>query len=136
MGLGLGEIDVLIIYGLTFFLAGIVAWVFLWIKEKKPYNPFVKHELANKGPAALCEQFGQIFYVFAMAGKPVVAAPMVASYCIVSLLLGRLILKEKLKVAQYACVAAVVVGIVLLGISEGLSEGFEEISEEVAQLFS
>lgn len=136
VGLGLGEIDVLIIYGLTFFLAGIVAWAFLWIKEKKPYNPFVKHELANKGPAALCEQFGQIFYVFAMAGKPVVAAPMVASYCIVSLLLGRLILKEKLKVAQYACVAAVVVGIVLLGISEGLSEGVEEISEEVAQLFS
>ena len=135
-GLGLGEIDVLILYGLTFFLAGIVAWVFLWIKEKKPYNPFVKHELANKGPAALCEQFGQIFYVFAMAGKPVVAAPMVASYCIVSLLLGRLILKEKLKIAQYACVAAVVVGIVLLGISEGLSEGVEEISEEVAQLFS
>ncbi|MBR4770019.1 MAG: hypothetical protein IK090_03715 [Clostridia bacterium] len=71
-----------------------------------------------------------------MAGKPVVAAPMVASYCIVSLLLGRLILKEKLKVAQYACVAAVVVGIVLLWISEGLSEGVEEIPEEVAQLFS
>ena len=136
VGLGLGEIDVLILYGLTFFLAGIVAWVFLWIKEKKPYNPFAKHELVNKGPAALCEEFGQFFYVFAMAGKPVVAAPMVASYCIVSLLLGRLILKEKLKIAQYVCVAAVVVGIVLLGISEGLAEGVEEAVDEVAQLFS
>ena len=139
VGLGLGEIDVLILYGLTFFLAGIVAWVFLWIKEKKLYNPFTKHELANKGPAALCEEFGQVFYVFAMAGKPIVAAPMIASYCIVSLLLGRLLLKEKLKVAQYACVAAVVVGIVLLGISEGLSEGAEELGEgveEVAALFT
>lgn len=129
VGLGLGEIDVLILYGLTFFLAGIAAWVFLWIKEKKPYNPFTKHELTNKGPAAVCEEFGQIFYVFAMAGKPIVAAPMVASYCIVSLLLGRLLLKEKLKTAQYACVAAVVIGIVLLGISEGLSEGAEEAVE-------
>lgn len=136
VGLGLGEIDVLILYGLTFFLAGIVAWAFLWIKEKKPYNPFAKRELMNKGPAALCEQFGQIFYVFAMAGKPVVAAPMVASYCIVSLLLGRLILKEKLRIAQYACVAAVVVGIVLLGIADGLSEAVEEGAEEVAKLFS
>ena len=136
VGLGLGEIDVLILYGLTFFLAGIVAWVFLWIKEKKPYNPFAKHELVNKGPAALCEEFGQFFYVFAMAGNPVVAAPMVASYCIVSLLLGRLLLKEKLKVAQYACVAAVVVGIVLLGVSEGLAEGGEEIAEEVAALLA
>ncbi len=136
VGLGLGEIDVLVLYGLTFFLAGIGAWVFLWIKEKKPYNPFAKRELVNKGPAALCEEFGQFFYVFAMAGKPVVAAPMVASYCIVSLLLGRLILKEKLKIAQYACVAAVVVGIVLLGISEGLAEGGEEIAEEVAALLT
>ena len=136
VGLGLGEIDVLILYGLTFFLAGIVAWVFLWVKEKKPYNPFVRHELLNKGPAAVCEEFGQVFYVFAMAGKPIVAAPMVASYCIVSLLLGRLLLKEKLRVAQYACVAAVVVGIVLLGISEGLAEGGEEIAEEVAALLA
>ena len=136
VGLGLGEIDVLILYGLTFFLAGIGAWVFLWIKQKKPYNPFAKRELLNKGPAALCEEFGQFFYVFAMAGKPVVAAPMVASYCIVSLLLGRLILKEKLRIAQYACVAAVVVGIVLLGISEGLAEGVEETADEVAKLFS
>ncbi|MBO4284409.1 MAG: EamA family transporter [Clostridia bacterium] len=138
VGLGLGEIDVLILYGLTFFLAGIVAWVFLWIKEKKPYNPFVKRDLVNKGPAALCEEFGQVFYVFAMAGKPIIAAPMVASYCIVSLLLGRLILKEKLRIAQYACVAAVVVGIVLLGISEGLAEGevIEDAAEEVASLFA
>ena len=139
VGLGLGEIDVLILYGLTFFLAGIVAWVFLWIKEKKPYNPFAKRELVNKGPAALCEEFGQVFYVFAMAGKPIVAAPMVASYCIVSLLLGRLILKEKLRIAQYACVAAVVVGIVLLGISEGLAEGAEEAIEctdEIAAFFT
>lgn len=122
VGLGLGEIDILILYGLTFFLAGIGAWLFLFFKEKKPYNPFTKKEILNKGAAACCEEFGQVFYVYAMAGKPVVAAPMVASYCIVSLLLGRVVLKEKLRALQYAFVAAVVVGIVLLGVSEGLSE--------------
>ncbi len=121
-GLGLGEIDVLILYGLTFLLAGIAAWIFLWIKTKKPYNPFAGRELVTKGAAALCEEFGQVFYVYAMARRPVLAAPMVASYCVVSVILSRLILKEKLKAQQYACVAAVVAGIVMLGISEGLGE--------------
>ena len=120
-GLGLGEIDVLILYGLTFFLAGVIAWLFMLAKTKKAYNPFAKSE-AQKGGAALCEEGGQIFYVYAMASKPMLAAPMVASYCIVSAILARMFIKERLKAAQYACVAAVIVGIVMLGISEGLAE--------------
>ena len=120
-GLGLGEIDVIVLYGLTFFLAGIAAWIFLWIREKKPYNPFSANE-RWKGVAAVCEEFGQIFYVYAMASKPVLAAPMVASYCIVSVLLSRIFLKEKLKSSQYACAFAVIVGILMLGISEGIGE--------------
>lgn len=120
-GLGIGEIDVLVLYGLTFFTAGAAAWMFLLIKEKKPYNPFAGRE-RTKGIAALCEEGGQIFYVYAMASKPILAAPMVASYCIVSAILARIFIKEKLKAAQYACVAAVIAGIILLGISEGLAE--------------
>ncbi|MBO4693063.1 MAG: hypothetical protein J5659_01545 [Clostridia bacterium] len=120
-GLGLGEIDVLILYGLTFFAAGIIAWVYLNIKNKTAvYNPFAKGE-RTKGVAALCEEGGQIFYVYAMASKPVLAAPMVASYCIVSAILARIFIKEKLKAAQYACVAVVVIGIVALGVSEGIA---------------
>ena len=123
-GLGLGEIDVLVLYGLTFLLMGVLAWLFMLIKTKKLYNPFAKHE-RPKGVAACAEEFGQFFYVYAMAAKPLVAAPMIASYCIVSVILSRIFLKEKLKATQYACVAAVIVGIVLLGISEGLSEAGE-----------
>ena len=121
-GLGLGEIDVLILYGLTFLLAGIVCYIFMLIKTKKAYNPFALKELRTKGSAACFEEFGQIFYVFAMASKPMLAAPMIASYCIVSVILSRIFLKEKLKASQYACVIAVIVGIVILGINEGLGE--------------
>ncbi len=117
----LGEIEVLILYGFTFLLAGIGAWLYLLFKTKKAYNPLARGEL-TKGAAALCEEAGQIFYVYAMASRPVLAAPMVASYCIVSVLLSRLFAGEKLKKAQYLCVFAVIAGIVLLGISEGLSE--------------
>ena len=120
VGLGLGEVDVLILYGLTFLLAGFAAWFYLWIREKKPYNPFAKTEL-SKGIAACCEEFGQVFYVFAMSRNPVVAAPMVASYCIVSVLLGRVFLKEKLKPAQYLCVILVIAGIVIIGVNDGLT---------------
>jgi len=120
-GLGLGEIDVIILYGLTFMVAGIIAWLFMLIKTKKAYNPFAKSE-RSKGIAALCEEFGQVFYVYAMAAKPVLAAPMIGSYCIVSVLLSRIFLKEKLKASQYACIFSVIVGIVILGVSEGLAE--------------
>lgn len=120
-GLGLGEIDVIIVYGLTFLIAGIVAWLYMLIRNKKAYNPFAKGEL-TKGVASCFEEFGQVFYVYAMAAKPMLAAPMIASYCIVSVILSRIFLKEKLEKSQAACVIAVILGIVMLGISEGLAE--------------
>lgn len=119
-GLGLGEIDVLILYGLTFMLFGIFAWIVILIKSKKVYNPFTFSE-KDKCIAALFEEGGQVFYVFAMAKRPMLAAPMVASYCIVSVILSRIFIKEKLKKSQYICVFTVILGIVILGISEGLS---------------
>lgn len=120
-GLGLGEIDVLVLYGLTFLAAGIAAYIFLWIRTGKPYNPFARSEWP-KAAASVAEEFGQIFYIFAMSREPVLAAPMVASYCIVSVLFSHLFLKERLDRKQYICVALVIAGIVLLGISEGLAE--------------
>ena len=119
--LGLDEIDVLILYGLTFFLVAIGCFVFLWIKNKKPYNPFQKSEV-HKAIASGCEEFGQVFYVYAMAVQPVLAAPMVGSYCIVSVILSRIFIKEKLKPSQLFCVILVILGIVLLGIAEGIGE--------------
>lgn len=121
-GLGLGEIDVIVLYGLTFLVMGIASWIYILFKSGKPYNPFAACEIKSKGAAALFEEFGQIFYVFAMAANPVLSAPIVASYCIVSVILSRIFLKEKLSKAQYLCVLLVIIGIVILGISEGLAE--------------
>lgn len=119
-GLGLGELEVLVLYGLTFFAAGVAAWLFLLIKNRRIYNPFSPRELKTKGTAAVFEELGQVFYIYAMAANPVAAAPMIASYCIVSIILSRIFLKEKLFVSQYICVITVIAGILLLGISEGL----------------
>ena len=121
-GLGLGEIDVLVLYGMTFFIAAVGCFIFLWIRNKKPYNPFALRTEGPKAAASVAEQFGQIFYVFAMARNPVLAAPMVASYCIISVILSRIFLKEKIKRSQMISVVIVIAGIVILGIAEGLAE--------------
>ena len=73
--------------------------------------------------AAVFETAGQFAYVYAMSGNGVVAAPIVASYSIVAVLLSRIFLKEKLTKKQYAAVVIVMAGIALMGLAEGLAEG-------------
>ncbi len=72
--------------------------------------------------AAVFETAGQATYVYAMSGNGVVAAPMIASYSIVSLILSRIFLKEKLTAKQYIAVTVVIIGIAMLGIVEGMAE--------------
>jgi drug/metabolite transporter (DMT)-like permease len=46
---------------------------------------------------------------------------MISSYCIVSLILSRIFLKEKLTKKQYAMVFLVIAGILVLGIIDGIN---------------
>ena len=46
---------------------------------------------------------------------------MIASYCMVSVLLSRIFLKEKLPTSQYVCILIAFLGILLLGIADGLA---------------
>ena len=66
--------------------------------------------------AAIFETAGQFFYVFAMSGSSIIAAPIVGSYCILSMLLSRAFLKEKLTKKEYLAIFLVIIGIVILGI--------------------
>ena len=53
-------------------------------------------------------------------GNGAIAAPIISSVCIVSLLLSRIFLKEKLSWKTYAFIAVVIVGILLLAVAEEL----------------
>ncbi len=106
-------------YMLTFLLVALVLSVFVYGIKKEPLH------LKGQGPrtaAAVCEAAGQFTYVYAMAGNGMVAAPMIASYCVASVVLARVFLREKLSWKQYAMVGCVFAGILLLGIVEGLAE--------------
>ncbi len=105
-------------YELTFLLLAIGILVFLLIRRA----PVFGRRTGARTSAALLETAGQFAYVYAMRGNGVAAAPMIAAYCIVSVLLSRIFLKEKLKPLQYAVIGAVIAGVILLGVAEGLSE--------------
>ena len=106
-------------YELTFFFAAVLLAIYVYgVKRAK----FVKKPALPRVTAAVLETAGQFFYVYAMSANAIGAAPLVASYCVVSVLLSRIFLKEKLGKWQYAAVAFVVAGIVLMGIAEGLAE--------------
>ena len=70
--------------------------------------------------AAIFETAGQFTYVYALSGNGAIAAPIISSVCIVSLLLSRIFLKEKLSWKTYVFIAIVIFGILLLAVSEEL----------------
>lgn len=106
-------------YELTFFICAVIIFIFLRFIKKEKIRPL---EQKDRAVAAVFETAGQFTYVIAMSGNGVVAAPMIASYSICSIILSRIFLKEKLDKKQYFVVALVIVGIALLGVVEGLSE--------------
>ena len=102
-------------YELSFFIVAVM--LLIYIKSRG-----VKFELPtqrDKILAAVCETAGQFTYVYAMSGNGAIAAPIISSGCIVSLLLSRIFLKEKLTRLQYVFIVFVITGIVMLAIAEG-----------------
>lgn len=112
----ISEDDALISFELTFLVCGVIALIYLIKKKQK----LVFKTDYSKGIAALFETAGQYFYVFAMSGRAVVVAPLVSSYCVFSVIFSRVFLKEKLDKKQYAAIAAVTLGIAMLGVCESL----------------
>ncbi len=102
-------------YELTFAICALILFVFMKLKRVKFELPKQK----DKVIAAVCETGGQLTYVYAMSGNGAIAAPILSSVCVVSLLLSRIFLKEKLTKKQYLFIGIIIVGILMLGILEG-----------------
>ena len=101
-------------YELTFLIVAIILMIFIKIKKEKL-------ELINQKDkilAAVLETAGQFTYVFAMSGNAIIAAPIISSVCVVSVILSRIFLKEKLTQNQYAAIAIVILGILMLSVTD------------------
>ena len=104
-------------YELTFALFALGLFIFMKSKGVK-FGAVPQHK--DKILAAVFETAGQFTYVYALGGVDAVAAPILSSVCVVSLLLSRIILKEKLNWKTYAFITVVIVGILLLAVAEEL----------------
>ncbi len=104
-------------YELTFALVGLVMFIFMKLKGVQ-FGGLVEQK--DKALAAVCETAGQLTYVYAMAsGNGAIAAPIISAVCVVSLILSRIFLKEKLTRKQYAFIAIIIIGILMLAVIEG-----------------
>ena len=108
----ISEDNALIAYEYTFLIYSIITYIYL---KKKRAKLTIKSE-KPKVIAAIFETIGQFFYVYAMSANSVITAPVVGSYCILSLLWSRIFLKEKLSKKHYLAISLVIIGIIILGI--------------------
>ena len=104
-------------YELTFALFALGLFIFMKAKKVK-FGPVSQNK--DKVLAAVFETAGQFTYVYALGGVDAVAAPILSSVCVVSLLLSRIFLKEKLSWKTYAFIGGVIIGILLLAVAEEL----------------
>jgi len=109
------ELAANISYELTFAICGMILFAFMKWKRVEFELPKQKDKVA----AAVCETAGQLTYVYAMSGNGAVAAPILSCVCVVSLLLSRIFLKEKLTKKQYLFIGIIIVGILMLAVLEG-----------------
>ncbi len=104
-------------YELTFAIFGLILFIFMKAKGVK-FGGLVEQK--DKALAAVCETAGQLTYVYAMAsGNGAIAAPIISAVCVVSLILSRIFLKEKLSKKQYLFIGIIIVGILMLAVIEG-----------------
>ena len=110
----LNEDSANVAYELTFLVAGVVSFLYTCVFKKQKLVPKME---APKYIGAIFETIGQVAYIYALAsGESALAAPIIASYCMVSVLWSRIFLKEKLSWKHYACIAVTFAGILIMGI--------------------
>ena len=107
----------LIAYEYTFFLYGLIVFAYLKFKKKERINIL---EEKDKLVAAIFETAGQFFYVFAVARNSTIAIPIISMYSVASIVFAHIFLKEKLNKKEYITIIIVLIGIIVLGISEGI----------------
>ena len=110
----LNEDSANVAYELTPFAAGVAASLYTCPVKRQKLIP--KMELPKYIGAGF-ETAGQLAYIYALAsGESALAAPIIASYCMVSVLWSRIFLKEKLSWKHYACIFVTFAGIVIMGV--------------------
>lgn len=99
-------------YEFTWLFMALGCIVYLLIKREKVD---VKYDLP-KLAGGICETVGQVFYMMVVVSDYTVGLVIISAYCALSLVWGRLFLREKLSLKHYAAILTAFIGIMILGI--------------------
>lgn len=100
-------------YEFTWFFMAIVFAIYVFVIKREKLD--TKYD-GTKLLGGLCETVGQVFYMMVVVSEFTQGLVIISAYCAVSLIWGRIFLKEKLSAKHYAAIAAAFIGIVILGI--------------------
>ena len=107
------EEDILIAYALIYLVVGIFSYIYLKLKDKNYSFKLDKWKFGG----SILETAGQYMYIYALgAGNASIISPFIASYSIITIILSRIFLKEKLKPYQYLWIALIIIGVGILSI--------------------
>jgi len=108
---GLGESDYIFIDGLTM----VLVWVPLWLTMEKGRMSRKLGELKYSGIAGILASIGTVSLFLAINnGQVSIVTPLTSIYPLITILLARLTLSERLNSLQYLAVASGIIGIVML----------------------
>ena len=107
--------EALISFELTFLAVALISLFYLVVIKKERYK--LKEERFNI-LGGIFETAGQFFYVYALTGNSVVAAPLMSIDGIVAVIFGRIWLKEKLNKNQYLTIVMISIGVFILAFFE------------------
>lgn len=109
----IGSLDYTRIYLVEYLIAGIISWIIILFKTRKPYFPHKKNDI-KFFTIGFCETVASLTYIFALDKSAVLTVPIANSYSVVTLLVSHIFLKERLKISQYICIAMVIAGIFII----------------------
>ena len=118
-GYAMPEGDSIIIGGIEYAVFALGFWIYINYREKRIFNPFTKRNLPLIG-GALCDNLAIVIYAYAMALDSVATDPVLAVYPVITVLLSRILLKEKLSVRQYLCLSLILIGSIVIVIGQNI----------------
>jgi len=100
-------------YELTWFAIAVIFAIYVFVIKREKISP--KSD-GTKLLGGICETVGQVFYMMVVASDYTQGFVIISAYCAVSMVWGRIFLKEKLSQKHYIALAVAFIGIFILGI--------------------
>lgn len=105
------SMDYLYAQSMVYFCISAVLYFLLWFLEKKPYNPFQKHERSRILGAGL-DTVATVTWMLAVALNQIYTNIIISTYCIMTLILSRILLKEKFGRKETTLIIAIIISVV------------------------